>query len=437
MKCDKEYKKNADRFFELLAKHAKNSPFDAQCQTIAKADCFAVCDREDETFKETFFKEFYEVWMSAYLRSTIGKELAMCFIVNGRRFLRNGKAILYVKRGEEQKIRESFRKVIDFYERQRIIKHRTGLSVLMQQFSTPIPMSFLTNLYILWNNRAIDVTDSGEEFPDWRLNIFEPCAGNALLLSCLPNASRVNYVLNELDDVRNSALTSLHKWEKQIEVGVRRASSMELYQNDAKLPESLYHRFLGASMERMSAVLANPPFGMLHRPMLLEGYTIKKIEHAIALNALKSLNKRGRAAIIIGGPLISWDDLYDKNGHYTSVTRPFYNYLYSHYNVEDIINIDGKLYAKQGTTSNVRLILINGKKETPDDNYAPDFDGKHKVVNTWDKLFDRVYRLCKTCAKAAEIPKNEQQKQQKIRIANANANAIKLLNLTFDSTNVN
>jgi hypothetical protein len=65
--------------------------------------------------------------------------------------------------------------------------------------------------------------------------------------------------------------------------------------------------------------------------------------------------------------------------------------LYSRYHVADVININGaKLYSRQGTSFDVRLILINGRKQAASGAapvYNPDKDHE---VKTFDELFERV-----------------------------------------------
>lgn len=67
----------------------------------------------------------------------------------------------------------------------------------------------------------------------------------------------------------------------------------------------------------------------------------------MALRALDTMKDNGKAAIIIGG-----HNRYDSKGRFQkSKHRVFFNYLYSYYNVVDLINIDGhKLYSRQGTS---------------------------------------------------------------------------------------
>jgi len=95
----------------------------------------------------------------------------------------------------------------------------------------------------------------------------------------------------------------------------------------------------------------------------------------------------GKAAIIIGG-----HTPYDEKGRMRAgKERIFFNYLYSHYNVADVIPIDGhKLYSRQGTSFNVRLILIDGRKAKPKE-LRPFLILKEKiVVDDFGTLFKRV-----------------------------------------------
>lgn len=114
--------------------------------------------------------------------------------------------------------------------------------------------------------------------------------------------------------------------------------------------------------------------------------------HLMAIRGLNAMKDEGRAAIIIGN-----HTFYDEKGRVRSgANRIFLNYLYSHYYVADIIPINGqKLYSRQGTAFNTRLILINGRKEKPE-GVAPIYDSyKDTPVNRFDELYDRVMEAMK------------------------------------------
>lgn len=105
----------------------------------------------------------------------------------------------------------------------------------------------------------------------------------------------------------------------------------------------------------------------------------------MAINALESMKDDGRAAIIIGGKTE-----YAKNGSLNPKDKAFLGYLYSHYNVEDVINVDGSLYAKQGTSYHTRIILINGRRLN--ENAFPPVKDKARAetVKDYDELYKRI-----------------------------------------------
>lgn len=275
---------------------------------------------------------------------------------------------------------EKYLDIVALYQSQVNLSMRTSMSVLMQQYSTPAPISFLASSYILKSGSLsgykafknivkgstkgkivgnAHLTNDKTDFPKY----LEPSAGNGLLTIALPY--HFTHV-NELDDVRLANLK---------EQPFAKVSSW-----DALKPPAAYDR-------TFDGVVTNPPFGSLSVPELFGKFKIKRLEHAMALNTLRCMKDNGKAAIIIGGHT-TWDE----HGRVTAGTnRIFLNYLYHFYNVEDIIPINGKkLYSRQGTSINTRLILIDGAKAVPD-GAAPLKNKLHStVVNTHEELWERV-----------------------------------------------
>lgn len=71
----------------------------------------------------------------------------------------------------------------------------------------------------------------------------------------------------------------------------------------------------------------------------------------------------------------------------------FFGYLYSHYNVSDVINISGKaLYSRNDTGYDVRMILIDGRKTGEFQRVFPPVKAKARAeqVTTFDELYKRV-----------------------------------------------
>ena len=212
--------------------------------------------------------------------------------------------------------RESYDLVCKLYDMQPTIAARSSNRIKMQQYSTPLPMSWIADRF------AMEAQPSSQ--------VLEPTAGNGMLVFTVP-VEQVH--VNELDETRLDNL--------------REQGFAQVTQQDATEP------FEGG--KKYDAVIANPPFGK-REAVEYDGKMIPGLDPQITLNALASMKDDGRAAIIIGGNME-----YANNGGLKGL-KPFFTYLYDHYNVSGVIDMDGKLYAKQGTTFPTRMILINGRR---------------------------------------------------------------------------
>ena len=248
-------------------------------------------------------------------------------------------------------VAERFEKIVALYHSQVNLSHRTSQSVLLQQYSTPAPISYLAGVFC-----GID------KFNENQIG-FEPSAGNGLLTIA---GEPKNFIVNEIDDLRNSNL------------------QIQGYQK--VLQQNAMHPFYDFE-KKFDAVLTNPPFGYLGVPIKYETFPMKSLEHLMALRALDCMKDNGKAAIIIGGHT-KWDD---KGRIEAGRNRIFFNYLFSRYFVSDVLQIDGgKLYSRQGTSFDVRLILINGRKPQVN-GAAPVYNAYNdKVISTFEDLFERV-----------------------------------------------
>lgn len=249
------------------------------------------------------------------------------------------------------RIEEKYWKIVDLYQSQVNLSHRTSQSILLQQYSTPAPIAFLAGVFCN--------VDQG-------ISVFEPSAGNGLL-TIAAGPSRV--VVNEIDDLRRSNLAD--------------QGYKEVLKKDATQP---FREF----QKKFDAVLTNPPFGVLTDPVKYESFRIKVLDHLMALRALDCMKDDGKAAIIIGG-----HTRYDRKGRIQKgKNRFFFNYLFSRYNVADLINIDGhKLYSRQGTSFDVRLILIDGRKSIPSGAAQTSDAERDKVVDSFEYLYERVMNV--------------------------------------------
>lgn len=240
---------------------------------------------------------------------------------------------------------EKFKRIKKLYENQPSLNHRDSERVMKQQYSTPAPYAFLADMYVKGNGKEIK-------------SALEPSAGNGMLTIGLPkDAVHVN-------DIDAQRLENLRRQ------GFKNVTSQDGTQPFAD--------------KDVDVVVTNPPFGSAI-PKEYDGYKISSLEGQMAINALESMKDDGRAAIIIGGKTE-----YAKNGSLNPKDKAFLGYLYSHYNVEDVINVDGSLYAKQGTSYPTRIILINGRRL--DENAFPPVKDKARAetVKDYDELYKRI-----------------------------------------------
>ena len=258
-----------------------------------------------------------------------------------------------------------FNKIVKLYTTQPVLSDRDVERIQRQQYSTPVPMGYLMDQFMMSHGHQ------GKR-------LLEPSAGNGALTIGVP---KDNCHVNDIDPRRLANL---------------RAMGFKVITNqDALQP------FEG----QYDMVVTNPPFGTAPAPRTYDGlFEITTLEGQMAINALESMTDDGRAAIIVGGSIGKWPTPYEKNGRLQKVAdRQFFGYLYSHYNVVDIIPIDGKsLYSRNGTGYNVRMILIDGRRRDAEGNVIREVNAENRVfppvkeearpeaVTTYDELYKRV-----------------------------------------------
>ncbi len=259
-------------------------------------------------------------------------------------------------------IRERYDKIVTLYKSQVNLSHRTSMSMLLQQYSTPAPIGYLMGIYT-----GLDKLDKGGEG-------FEPSAGNGLLTV----AGDPRYItVNEVDDLRRRNLET--------------QGFKAVWKSDAAEPFPIQHWY--------RAVVTNPPFGTLRKPVYFDTYKIDTLDGLMALRALETMVCNGRAAVIMGGHTV-----WGKHGRIQGGrNRIFFNYLYNRYHVADVININGRtLFSRQGTSFNTRIILIAGRKTTPE-GVAPLYNPeKDKVVNTFEGLYERFMEAMEAATKTIQ-----------------------------------
>ena len=264
--------------------------------------------------------------------------------------------------------RESYDLICKLYDMQPTIAARSSNRIKMQQYSTPLPMA--------WNAAHFAMSGKKEG------KVLEPTAGNGMLVFSVP-AQQVH--ANELDETRLDNL--------------REQGFAQVTRQDAAEP------FEGG--QQYDVIIANPPFGK-REEVEYDGKMIPGLDPQITLNALASMKDDGKAAIIIGGNME-----YGNNGGLKSM-KPFFTYLYDHYNVKGVVDMDGRLYAKQGTTYPTRMILIAGRRSDEERAqtavYPPVESKAIRKAESFDDLYEIVNEVINSKEKTngTEILRSQQ-----------------------------
>lgn len=249
--------------------------------------------------------------------------------------------------GDATKQKQGYDTIVDMYNMQPLLNARDSTRFERQQYSTPTPFGYVMGQFV----------QSGKTIE----SVLEPSAGNGALTITFPSA--IVHV-NDIDERRLENLRTL--------------GYAQVTNQDALIP------FEGS----VDAVLTNPPFGSTTAKEFDDGQIkISSLEGLMAINALESMKDNGRAAIVIGG-----NTSYRDNGAMQSKDMKLFAYLYSHYNVVDVINLNGDMYKRNGTKYDVRIILINGRKTGPFKLIAPPVKSKARAeqINSFEELYNRV-----------------------------------------------
>lgn len=221
---------------------------------------------------------------------------------------------------------QKYRALVDLYGRQPRLGTRTGTSMLLQAYSTPVPLAYVASRLAGVNPKAA---------------VYEPAAGTGMLLI---EARGSNTIANEFDPARVETL---------------RPYGFTVTEGDGATT--------APPDQSIDAVIANPPFGRLvdqngreQRWAMGAGKT-RELDQAMVARSLQSMKDDGRAVFIVGGIMDRNDGADRASGYAGKSKAPFYLWLYSNYNVVDHFTVSGDLYDKQGAGFPVDVIVIDGK----------------------------------------------------------------------------
>lgn len=250
----------------------------------------------------------------------------------------------------------SFNLATDFYYGLPTARMRTAQSVFLQQYSTPMPMSVVAQRLLI-----------GDDDVQGR-SVLEPTAGNGGLMNLLPASMRLYG--NELDLARVDAL--------------KHTGRISVHQGDAV--SISFEREFGVK-EGFDYSIANPPFGQLEVPRAFDKLqSVRRQDHYIALRALAARKDAGRAVLIFGA------DSSQSDGTIKGGARNFLNYVYDHYEVEGLVELDGRMYSRQGAGFNVRLLVVGARRATPIEASVPE---KLTILTSYDEVWQWSERAVK------------------------------------------
>lgn len=234
----------------------------------------------------------------------------------------------------------AFNKIVDDYEKLPTLTTRTSTIVDLGQYSTPAPVSYLLG-----------------EFGGEVETVFDPTAGNGMLFL---NVKAKEKYGNEI---------SLYRLKNLNYQGIKTT----YFDATKEFPEEYKQKF--------DFIVTNPPFGTFP-PIKFDKYEITSLEHYIVIKALETMKPAGKAAIIVGGNVE-----YDANGIIKpGKFRQFLFYLYSRYNVVDVLNCSGELYYKMGTSFPITIIFIKGITHQPKYPTRVDFDLSTGTTNSPNQI---------------------------------------------------
>lgn len=221
--------------------------------------------------------------------------------------------------------RDAFDLAVRLNDGQPTMKARTSSSVALQQYSTPGPMAVAAQ-WLLDTERM--------RFAGLRL--LDPTIGNGSLVSLSPAAKVLGF---DLDTNRLERVARMLGDVGEVHAGDARA---------VELPEH-------------EASIVNPPFGGLDQPIVRNGLRLSRVDHLILFRTLAARSANGRTVAIIGG------DSYRAAtaGDVTAASRYLFNWIADHYHLEGVIEVDGRLYNRQGAGYPVRLLSIGDRRGTP------------------------------------------------------------------------
>lgn len=255
----------------------------------------------------------------------------------------------------------AFNTALSLYTNQPVRRHLSTDTLAYQQYSTPLPMAIIAQRLLI-----------GDDTSDGKV-VLDPTIGNGALVSQLKHLDVVGI---EVDGKRVKNLASSN------------LPNLMLHENNA-----VTTNFISFNKgQPYDYTIVNPPFDTLPTELKaakigyqLNGkpddnfYKTNKLDHYLIIKALNSRKPDGRSVFIIGG------DSYLRPGEISAGrSQQLFNYLYDHYEVEAATEISGRLYARQGASFNVRMLIVGDRKDMPQE--FKDVPERLNVIESYEEL---------------------------------------------------
>ena len=268
-----------------------------------------------------------------------------------------------------------------YYNGLPVARMRTAESITLQQYSTPLPMGVIAQRLLVGDDNIENKT------------ILEPTAGNGGLFTLVGKQARVFAI--ELDSKRANVL--------------KNGNCEAVIVGDAL---DLNYKKSFQQEEGFDYTITNPPFGGMESDRSFDKLPrVKRADYYIALKTLEARKPEGRSVLILGG------DEQRRPGEIRGGTPHFLNYVYDHYNVLGAVEMDGRMYSKQGAGANVRMLVVGERRESP---IKADIPERFNVLRTYGECWDwaesivQTYAVDKTANQSVEASTAPEAEAEKI-----------------------
>lgn len=258
--------------------------------------------------------------------------------------------------------KEHFDVAVQVFEQLPIRNLTNNVVLSLQQITTPLPLAFIGQR-LLVDQEQLEDTDT-------QFSLLEPSLGHASLVAMLSAHKNIDIFGFEIDNHRLSRLqkTDLIK-------------SIQVYSGDSKEINFIEHN--GSKL--FDFVISNLPCDRIERTEIgrlrshpNETFKTTRLDYLLLFRALTSREDEGRSVFFFS------TDAPISHGEIKASTQLMLYYLYENYHVDDLVEVSGELYARQGAKYNIRILIVGKKRDVP----IADRDLLIKLVPTQLKFFN-------------------------------------------------